>query len=402
MHSRILLIGLFLLSSFCVFAQKKEIATARQNLKKNSNLEQVESSMRQLLQDSANYSNERIWLTLFEAIKKQYEQGNEKLYLKQKYDTAQIFILTKKMFETLESFDSLQVKLSASGEKEVRYRKKHSEYLDQYRANLFNGGLFFINKQNYTDAYNYFDMYINCAHQPLFLRHDYHHNDTLLSQAAYWAVFCGYKMQKPTMTLHHTYLALKDTTHHHLMLQYLAETYKLDNDTARYVDVLREGFGRYPHLPFFFPRLIQYYANAGEWQNVLKTSECALQRDSIRANYYLVKSTALLNLVRYDETISLCDSIISTGESLPGFYLNAGLAYYHQAVTLDKTLQKSPRTRQKVTKLYKKALPYLKQYREAVPEEIEIWGLPLYTIYLNLNMGKEFDEIDNLLRNKHL
>ena len=26
--------------------------------------------------------------------------------------------------------------------------------------------------------------------------------------------------------------------------------------------------------------------------------------------------------------------------------------------------------------------------------------MPLYTIYLNLNMGKEFDEIDALLRNK--
>ena len=28
------------------------------------------------------------------------------------------------------------------------------------------------------------------------------------------------------------------------------------------------------------------------------------------------------------------------------------------------------------------------------------WALPLYTIYLNLNMGKEFDEIDKLLNQK--
>jgi hypothetical protein len=28
------------------------------------------------------------------------------------------------------------------------------------------------------------------------------------------------------------------------------------------------------------------------------------------------------------------------------------------------------------------------------------WSAPLYTIYFNLNMGKEFDEIDKL-RNEH-
>ena len=33
-----------------------------------------------------------------------------------------------------------------------------------------------------------------------------------------------------------------------------------------------------------------------------------------------------------------------------------------------------------------------------VPDEKGLWGLPLYTIYLNLNMGKEFDEIDKLLK----
>ena len=64
-------------------AQKKEISLAKDNIKKGTNLEQAESSMANLLKDSANRNNEKIWLTLYEAQKKQYEQGNEKLYLKQ-------------------------------------------------------------------------------------------------------------------------------------------------------------------------------------------------------------------------------------------------------------------------------------------------------------------------------
>ena len=28
------------------------------------------------------------------------------------------------------------------------------------------------------------------------------------------------------------------------------------------------------------------------------------------------------------------------------------------------------------------------------------WAFPLYTIYLNLNMGKEFDEIDKIMKKR--
>lgn len=50
--------------------------------------------------------------------------------------------------------------------------------------------------------------------------------------------------------------------------------------------------------------------------------------------------------------------------------------------------------------LYKSAMPYLQKYRTMAPDMQDQWALPLYTIYLNLNMGKEFDEIDKLLNQK--
>ena len=46
-----------------------------------------------------------------------------------------------------------------------------------------------------------------------------------------------------------------------------------------------------------------------------------------------------------------------------------------------------------------RALPYLEKYRKLEPNEVGKWSLPLYTIYLNLNMGKEFDEIDKVMNN---
>lgn len=389
---------LLLLLALDVNAQKKDIATAKENVKKNRNLEQAEQSMQKLLADSANRYNEKIWLILFESVSKQYDQGNMKLYLKQKYDTSALFNLTKKMFVILEAFDSIDATPDKKGKVSIDYRKKHSDFLDGYRANLFNGGRYYVNKQKYQEAYDFFDMYIDCAHQPLFNRFNYLETDAKMPEAAYWAVYCGYKTQDPKKTFHHTYLALKDTAHYHLMLQYLAETYKLEDDTARYVKTLKEGFEKFPTFQFFFPRLVQHYGDLGDWKMVLGLSEKALESDSANVSFLFTKSTALLNIGRNSECIAICDTLIARNDSLADPYYNAGLAWFNQAIEQDKTVKTSAKQRKKVQDLYKKALPYLERYRALAPEKKRQWALPLYTTYLNLNMGNEFDEIDRIIR----
>ena len=62
---------------------KKDIAQAKTYLKAGNNLDKAEQLMQKHLADSANRRNERLWLMMFDAVRKQYEQGNMKLYLKQ-------------------------------------------------------------------------------------------------------------------------------------------------------------------------------------------------------------------------------------------------------------------------------------------------------------------------------
>ena len=381
-------------------AQKKEISTARDNIKKNRNLEQAEKSMSDLLKDSANFRNEKIWLVLFDALVKQYEQGNEKLYLKQKYDTTKLFNLTMKMIQVAETFDSVDALPNKKGKVEMKYRKKHADFLHRYRPNLYNGGLFFVNKQKYSEAYSFFNKYIDSANRPLFSANNYNTNDKKMAEAAYWAVFCGYKMKDPKATFHHTYLALKDTAHYCMMLQYLAETYKLEKDTARYVNTLLEGFEKYPLFDFFFPRLVQYYGENGQWEKVLEISEKAISLNPESEIYRLSKANAMFNLGKYDVCIALSDELIAENDSLADAYYNAGMAYYKKAVELDKKIQLSTKQKNLIKEYYQKSLTYLKCYRALAPEQKDKWGFILYTIYLNLNMGEEFDEIDKILRAK--
>lgn len=391
---------LILMSPVAASAQKKEIQTAKDQVKAGKNLDQAAASMKKLLADSANRTNRKIWTIYFDAVRKQYEQGNEKLYLKQKYDTAQLFNYTRQLFEVAFQYDSVETAPDRKGRRDFEFRKGHSEYLAHIRSNLYNGGIWFLNKKKYPDAYKFFDCYIECASQPMFKQRNYGEKDKHLPTAAYYAVYSGYKMKDPKATLHHSYEALKDTVHYNYMLQYLAETYMLEKDTARYVASLKEGFKRVPTFPYFFPRLVEYYVVRNQLDSAMTVVNEALTVVPDSDVYLAAKSNLLLEQGKLQECIEVSKKVIEVNQKLDDPYYNAGICYFNLAVEQDKNSHNSRKVKEQVEENYKKALPYLVKYREMEPKEQGKWAFPLYTIYLNLNMGKEFDEIDKVMKQK--
>ncbi len=399
---RFLLLALVLMVGLSspAYGQKKEIQAARDQVKAGKDLDKAQVSMVKLLSDSDNIRNKKIWSTLFDAVRKQYEQGNEKLYLKQEYDTAKLFNHVRYLFEIAMRFDSIESLSDKKGRVEVVYRKPHAEYLSQIRSNLYNGGTWFIYKQQYEDAYRFFDQYLECANSQLFKHYDYAQNDKHLPTAAYYAVYSGYKMQDPKATLHHSYEALKDTVHYNYMLQYLAETYKLEGDTVRYLASLKEGFGRVPKFPYFFPRLVEYYVDSNKLDSAMAIVDSALVIVPDSDLYLATKGSIALALGQYQLCIDSSQKAIQQNPDMEDAYYNIGMAYFDMAVEKDKNAQTSRKMKDLVENYYKQALPYLVRYRELSPDMQSKWAFPLYTIYLNLNMGKEFDEIDKIMNQK--
>ena len=392
-----ILICVFICLPLIAWGQKKTMTQVKDYIKSGKNLDKAEKLMTDLLNDSSSRGNEKVWLLLFESQRKQYDQGNEKLYLKEKYDTTALFLVGKRMFDTLEGLDSLDRLPDARGKVKLKYRDRSAELLNIYRPNLFNGGVFFMKKHDFSRAYDFFDTYINSAVKPMFARYQYAERDKRLPEAAYWASYCGYKLEKPQLTLRHTYQALKDSVHLSYMLQYLAETYKLEKDTARYVQTLKDGFSKYPKFPFFFSRLIDYYSHIGAYDEAMKSCDEALQTDSVNTLFRYAKSSLLLTMGRYKQSFAISKALIAENDTLADAYLNAGLALFDQAVELDKKTQSGSKKYNQILELYRKAMPYLEKYRAMAPDQKDKWALPLYTIYLNLNMGKQFDEIDKLI-----
>lgn len=395
MKKRLIVFSLLLIIFIpCLEAQKKEISQARTYIKSGKSLDKAEQMMQRLLKDSVHRKNEKIHLIYIESIRKQYDAFNENMYLKKTVDTAAFFNMVRKLFLANECFDSLDATPNEKGVVKPKYRSKNSAYLHTIRQNLFNGGAFFIRKQKFADAYNMMDTYLDCMKQPLFESYNYPENP----EAAYWALFSGYKLSKPALTLKYADIAKRDTSHLEYTLQYLCETYKSLNDTAAYIATLKEGVERYLDYPYFFTYLVDYYNSKEMLDSALAVVEKGLAHDPERELFLFAKNNLLLNLGQYEECIKISDKLIAKNESLAEAYYNAGVSYINMAYVLEKEKKNTRKQREAIVDKYRKAKPYIEKYRELAPDKKDRWAAALYNVYYNLNMGKEFEEIDQLLR----
>ena len=380
-----------------VLAQRKELSQARTYIKSGKDFDKAEKLMTDLLEkDKANRTNEKIYLTWFQAVTKQYEAANEKLYLRQKYDTAAFFNLTRRLYTIAETLDTLDAMPDGKGRVKLRYREDHAELLDQLRPNLYFGGTYHLRHDDYMTAYDFFETYLEAGHKPLFSGYDYDKTDTRMAETAYWASYAGYKMQDVSRTLRYFDEAVKDTAKARYALQYACEAYRWQEDEEDYLKTLQRGFAAYPEFPYFVPRLIDYYQAREQPDSALYYAEKALRTNPDSELFLLAKSVALLNLERYDESILVSEQLIGRNDTLAEPYFTIATAKLNQVLALDKqSLGKENRS--KIRKLYMEARPYMEAYRKLAPDEKRKWAPALYHIYLNLNMGKQFEEIDKVM-----
>lgn len=379
----------------CLNAQKKELSQARTYIKSGKDYDKAEQLMTRLLDDDANRNDIKIRMTLAEAVRKQYDEINQKMYLGEKYDTVSLFNLTRKMFMAYEGIDSVDALPDANGKVKPKLRKKNAEYISVLRPNLFNGGIYFMRKQQYETAYGFMETYIDCDRQPLFTGID---NGDKVKDAAYWSLFCGYKMGNADKTLRYAAVAETDTSRLDRTCRYLAETYQNAGDTLNYISYLRKGFARYKSDHFFYTRLVDYYNSRSQTDSALAVVDDALAVCPDDELLLFAKSSILLNAGDYEGCVTLCDRLIAINDSFADAHYNAGVAYLNKAFRMERRAKSSATAYAQIKEIYAKARPYMERYRALRPDDKDKWAAALYNIYLRLNMGKEFEEIDRLLR----
>lgn len=146
---------------------------------------------------------------------------------------------------------------------------------------------------------------------------------------------------------------------------------------------------------------MDYYNGKNQLDKAMAIVDTALISDKDNVLFLFAKSNILLNMGSYQECVTVCDTILKKNNSFPDVYYNAGVSYLNLAIDLEKTTISKRKNRTQIIDYYKKSLPYMEKYREMCPNEKDKWAPSLYNIYLKLNMGRQFDEMNSILQNIH-
>lgn len=338
----------------------------------------------------------------------QNDAENMKAYLRQNYDTAAYFntLLNASLYAL--RCDSADMRPDPSGKVKLRYRSKNRELLLRHRPNIYGGGRFYLRKNDYAKSVPFFRTYIDMVGAPLLKGEKALENDTLLPRANFYLTLAAYNNKQPELALQHIDRAmegidedLKPDLHEYKVRCHLAV-----RDTTQWLEALREGCRKYPRHDYFFTQLMEYVDETGKYDMGLSIADSMLARVQDIPLYWYAKSVMFLRMGRYRECVEMSDSVLSRTPDHLEALRNKGVCLlnlameYEDVVTLAQDAKKRSEARTHLHECYQQARSPFERLRELLADRKDIWAAPLYRIYLNLNMGKEFDEMEKVIREK--
>ncbi len=327
---------------------------------------------------------------------------NEKAYLKQSYDTAKFFNSTLGIYDYILRCDVKEQQRLAKEGKKMKFVKGNQELLHRYYSNINAGARYFYSKKQYASAMPLLKHSIQVpllaiwgSNKSAIPYSNYQRNAYLYLKSAYLS-----NNYSEVFTFKN--FLLEDSNQYRCKaLEYMSLSAEALKDSIAYYDYLKLGLKDYPQYPFFFTRWADYCAERGDYQKLVMASDSLLQMDSTCVVFWEGKSLALLNLQRYEEAIETSKRCLMLDTTAVEANYYVGAAYCSLAANIIMPTNINSKAYKQAAALRKKyytlALPYVENYRCLVPDAQKRWGPLLYSIYFSLNMGKKFEEIEQLM-----
>ena len=373
----------------------REVKTLLKNKDYKGALQRVQA----LQNDSALSGNTKLYMYGIEANIGLNDIENEKIYLKQSYDTVSFYNTTLGIFTyTLKSDSCERLK---NDDAAAKYRRANFQRLERHYSNLNSAARFFYKRGRYKETMQFLRMYLDYPHTFLGATVGIPETQRDRNNACIY-LHCAYELKDYKEVERYRDLALRDTSNLKFTYESLVNAAEAEADSVAFVHWLKQGLQHFPDYQPFFARLTDYLTEHQEFDLVLQLSNAMLERDSNEVCYRMAQAMALLNLKQYDEAIAAAQKTLALDSTLVEMHYGIGLAYIEKAEQVqlpDNAYSKSYKAaKQKQRDFYAAAESHLETYRKAKPDSAARWALLLYKVYLKLSRGTKFEEIDRSLR----
>lgn len=355
---------------------------------------------------------DQTWLTAADVYMHFYTEENRKSFGLDgaRYDTVAMYNYLTQWYKFAFKADSLQQIPNEKGKTSDEARKKHAAEIHRTMSDLIRGGIFYFNDhQDYNKAYEMFDTYFTIAQADMIkdlVAEDanFQTNKPIFS---YYPALASYNLENWNNVLKYAQVATADEEVGETATEMLCDAYGNLKDTTSWLATLKEGLIKYPTEGYYYGKLLNYYNLKNDMDELEKFVTEMVEIDPEKAyNYYVLGYIAQQNK-DYDKAITQYEKAIEKDANLGDAYFNLGLCIMFQASdyidsvgNLDYRSSAYKKAIQEQKNYYKKALPYFTKYRELEPNATDKWGIPLQTIYYQIDMSKELNEVEARMKEK--
>jgi tetratricopeptide (TPR) repeat protein len=348
------------------------------------------------------------------------EEETKKAVLQQPYDTLGMYNSVVKMCQYFLKCDELAEIPNEKGKVKNKYRKANAATMLGERGNLINGGIEYYNKGNGKEALKFFGTYIDLASAPMYADDPAVKADTLLPQIAYYASLAAIKIEDYPAVLKYAPYGDNDPQTGMYTMEFAATALKALDKTDEWVEMLKKGLEKYPKYDFFFGNLVDYYTNNDKMNEAMQFTDDMLAKDPNNSFFLYVKGylyhnqySTLKNEKKDNQAaaevlvkaLEYYQKAIDANPEYADAYSNMGLIYCLQAqdfsekASVDVNDPNYKTDQAELKAFYEKAKPCYEKARALKPENRDLWLQGLYRVYYNLDMGPEFEAIEQLMGN---
>lgn len=352
-----------------------------------------------LRKDSLYRENTKLCVYAIETQRGLNDAENMKLYLKQNYDTLSFFSTTYEIVREAIRLDSIERNTYEERQQKPKYTKFVIEQLHRYYPNIQAAVRFFYKKNNTGETMKYARAYLDIPSMQIGKTAALSPKNVESNAAIY--LVSAFDKKDYAEVHRYEVEARKSQPFHFKVIDDLAYTAQEEKDSIAYVNLLTEGWNAYPDSRTFFLRLADFYNLQGRFEKVIQMAEKQIAYDSTDITAYFAKCMAHYNMKDYKACIQSAENMLSVDSANADahYYIGASLLAEIDAMPIPNKASSSVYRKflSEQQSLYKKAEVQLETYRSLAPQAKQQWAPLLYKVYLALNRGKKFAEIEQIM-----
>ncbi|MDR2765408.1 MAG: tetratricopeptide repeat protein [Tannerella sp.] len=403
----LLMIGLCMAVT-TAFAQKKAVSEAERISKDpKPDFNEARTLVKGALENPETMNDAKTWYIAAQIEDAQFTVENTKQILGQQPNEPVMYdALQNSLPYFLKAYELDQLP-NEKGKVKPKYTKNIKNTLNANHVYYMNGGIFYFEKGEYKKACDFWEQYLQIADLPFITEEKAttERDSTYMSIQFYLSV-AATQVNDSEYAIKNLERAKTTPYRQSDVYQYLYGEYQILKDTASMQRTLEEGYMLFPDTNVFVLNLINLYIYQNENEKAVDLLTKAIDKDPNNADLYQAMGSVYESgLKNYDKAEIYYKRAAELDNENTIMLSNIGRIYYNQAVnklgeaSLISDAVKYNEERGLAKDLFRKALPYFQKAHEKEPESIE-YMTALRGIYYNLDMGKEFDEIDAKMNNE--